>query len=169
MYHTVITKDRLRTYQDKVEELNFLLEKKRKLEVKGGLKGVDLSKTKITNGNSHPFSTPEQYTIELEEINNEIKKVRAFLDAEHNELVTQIGRLKRWYWRRVIVYKYIEAWKMPEIISYFFSDEEDFEVEKDLKYRKKVERWLDEGLENLQKVSDKPFIKQTKQLVIEDL
>lgn len=169
MYHTVITKDRLRTYQDKVEELNFLLEKKRKLEVKSGLKGVDLSKTKVINGNSHPFSTPEQYTIELEKVNNEIKKVRAFLDAEHNELVTQIGRLKRWYWRRVIVYKYIEAWKMPEIISYFFSDEEDFEVEKDLKYRKKVERWLDEGLENLQKVSDKPFIKQTKQLVIEDL
>lgn len=169
MYHTVITKDRLRTYQDKVEELNFLLEKKRKLEVKSGLKGVDLSKTKVTNGNSHPFSTPEQYTIELEKVNNEIKKVRAFLDAEHNELVTQIGRLKRWYWRRVIVYKYIEAWKMPEIISYFFSDEEDYEVEKDLKYRKKVERWLDEGLENLQNVSDKPFIKQTKQLVIEDL
>lgn len=169
MYHTVITKDRLRTYQDKVEELNFLLEKKRKLEVKSGLKGVDLSKTKVTNGNSHPFSTPEQYTIELEKVNNEIKKVRAFLDAEHNELVTQISRLKRWYWRRVIVYKYIEAWKMPEIIAYFFSDEDDYEVEKDLKYRKKVERWLDEGLENLQKVSDKPFIKQTKQLVIEDL
>lgn len=169
MYYQTITKERLNTYLDKVQELNFLLNRKHALETKCGLKGVDLSKTKVTNGSSKPFSTPEQYTIELEKVNNEIKKVRAFLDAEHNELVTQIGRLKRWYWRRVIVYKYIEAWKMPEIISYFFSDEDDFEVEKDAKYRKKVERWLDEGLENLQKVSDKPFIKQTKQLVIEDL
>lgn len=169
MYYTTITKDRLRTYLDKVQELNFLLQRKHNLEVKNGLKGVDLSKTKVTNGSSKPFSTPEQFTIELERINNEVKKARAFLDTEHKELITQISRLKRWYWRRVIVYKYIEAWKMPEIIAYFFSDEDDYEVEKDLKYRKKIERWLDEGLENLQKVSEKPFIKQTKQLVIEDL
>lgn len=167
MYYITINKERLRTYLDKVQELNFLLQRKHKLEVKSGLKGVDLSKTKVTNGNSHPFSTPEQYTIELERINNEIKKSRAFLDKEHDELVSQIGRLKRWYWRRVLVYKYIEAWKMPEIIAYFFSDEDDFEVEKDSKYRKKVERWLDEAIENLQKISEKPFIKQTKQLVIE--
>lgn len=167
MYYITINKERLRTYLDKVQELNFLLQRKHKLEVKSGLKGVDFSKTKVTNGNSHPFSTPEQYTIELERINNEIKKSRAFLDKEHDELVSQIGRLKRWYWRRVLVYKYIEAWKMPEIIAYFFSDEDDFEVEKDSKYRKKVERWLDEAIENLQKISEKPFIKQTKQLVIE--
>lgn len=167
MYYITINKERLRTYLDKVQELNFLLQRKHKLEVKSGLKGVDLSKTKVTNGNSHPFSTPEQYTIELERINNEIKKSRAFLDKEHDELVVQIGRLKRWYWRRVLVYKYIEAWKMPEIIAYFFSDEDDFEVEKDAKYRKKVERWLDEAIENLQKISEKPFIKQNKQLVIE--
>lgn len=166
MYYETITKDRLRTYLDKVQELNFLLERKHRLEIKCGLKGVDLSKTKVINGNSRPSSTPEQHAIELERVNNEIKKARAFLDSEHNELVTQIGRLKRWYWRRAIVYKYIEAWKMPEIISYFFGDEDDFEVEKDVKYRKKVERWLDEGIENLQKVSEKPFIKKEKQLVI---
>jgi hypothetical protein len=58
---------------------------------------------------------------------------------------------------------------MSEITAYFFGDEEDYEIEKDLKYRKKVERWLDEGIENLQKVSDKPFIKENVQLVIEDL
>lgn len=167
MYYQTITKERLTTYLDKVQELNFLLERKHRLEAKCGLKGVDLSKTKVTNGNSKPFSTPEQFTIELEKINNEIKKSRAFLDTEHKELIIQIGRLKRWYWRRVIVYKYIEAWKMPEIISYFFGDEEDYEIEKDMKYRKKIERWLDEGLENLQKVSEKPFIKQSKQLLIE--
>lgn len=169
MYYETITKERLKTYLDKVQELNFLLQRKHNLEAKCGLKGVDLSKTKVTNGNSKPFSTPEHYTIELERINNEIKKSRAFLDTEHKELTTQIGRLKRWYWRRVVVYKYIEAWKMPEIISYFFSDEEDFEIEKDLKYRKKVERWLDEAIENLTKLSEKPFIQKNRQLVIEDL
>ena len=169
MYYKTITKERLKTYLDKVQELNFLLQRKHSLEAKCGLKGVDLSKTKVTNGSSHPFSSPEQFTIELERINNEIKKSRAFLDEEHKELIGQIGRLKRWYWRRVIVYKYIEAWKMSEITAYFFGDEEDYEIEKDMKYRKKVERWLDEGIENLQKVSDKPFIKENVQLVIEDL
>ena len=169
MFYETITKDRLTAYLDKVRELNFLLQKKHSLERKSGLKGVDLSKTKVTNGNSHPFSTPEQHTIELEKVNNDIKKIRAFLDTEHKELVTQIGRLKRWYWRRVIVYKYIEAWKMSEITAYFFGDEDDFEIEKDGKYRKKVERWLDEAVENLQKVSEKPFIKKDKQLVFEGL
>lgn len=169
MYYETITKERLKTYLDKVQELNFLLQRKHNLETKNGLKGVDLSKTKVTNGNSKPFSTPEKHAIELERVNNDIKKARAFLDTEHKELITQIGRLKRWYWRRVIVYKYVEAWKISEIISYFFGDEDDYEVEKEGKYRKKVERWLDEAVENLQKVSEKPFIKQSKQLIIEDL
>lgn len=169
MYYQTITKDRLNAYLDKVQELNFLLQRKHNLENKSGLKGVDLSKTKVMNGSNKPFSTPEQNAIELEKINNEIKKVRAFLDSEHKELKNQIGRLKRWYWRRAITYKYIEGWKTSEIISYFFNDEEDFEVEKDSKYRKKIERWLDEAIENLQTVSEKPFIKQNKQLIIEDL
>ena len=169
MYYETITKDRLKMYLDKVQELNFLLERKHKLEAKSGLKGVDMSKTKVTNGSSKPFSTPEQNAIELEKVNNEIKRSRAFLDSEHKELTVQIGRLKRWYWRRVIVYKYIEAWKMPEIISYFFSDEDDFEIEKDIKYRKKIERWLDEAIENLEKVSSRPFIKKERQLIIEGL
>ena len=169
MYYEIITKERLKTYLDKVQELNFLLQRKHNLETKSDLKGVDLSKTKVTNGNSHPFSTPEQNAIELERINNDIKKARAFLDNEHKELIDQISRLKRWYWRRVIVYKYIEGWKMSEIISYFFSDEEDFEVEKESKYRKKIDRWLDEAVENLTKISEKPFIKKERQLVIEDL
>lgn len=169
MYYETITKDRLKTYLDKVQELNFLMQRKHRIELKCGLKGVDLSKTKVINGSSKPFSTPEQFTIELERINNEIKKSRAFLDTEHKELTAQIGRLKRWYWRRVVVYKYLEAWKISEIVSYFFSDEEDFEIEKDLKYRKKIERWLDEAIENLEKISEKPFIKKERQLVIEEL
>lgn len=169
MYYTTITKERLNTYLDKVQELSFLIQRKHNIETKSGLKGLNLSKIKVTNGSLKPFSTPEKHTIELEHVNNDIKKVRAFLDTEHQELITQIGRLKRWYWRRVIVYKYIEAWKISEIISYFFADEEDYEIEKEGKYRKKVERWLDEAVENLQKVTQKPFIKQTKQLIIEDL
>lgn len=169
MYYEKITKDRLRTYLDKVQELNFLLQRKHSIEAKSGLKGVDFSKTKVINGNSKPTSIQEQYVIELEKINNEIKKSRAFIDTEHKELVMQIGRLSRWYWRRVIVYKYIEAWKLSEIISYFFGDESDFEIEKESKYRKKVERWLDEAIENLTKLSEKPFIKKETQLIIEDL
>lgn len=169
MYYETITKDRLKTYLDKVQELNFLLERKHRLEAKCSLKGVDLSKTKVINGNSKPFSIPEQFTIELEKINIEIKKARAFLDSEHKELITQIGRLKKFQWRRAITYKYIEGWKISEIVSYFFGDDEDFEIEKDGKYRKKVERWIDEAIDNLQKVSEKPFIKKERQLIIEDL
>ena len=167
MYYETITKERLKTYLDKVQELNFIMEKKHRIEAKCGLKGVDLSKIKVINGSSKPFSAPENFTIELEKINKDIKEIRAYLDTEHKELITQIRRLKRWYWRRVIVYKYIEAWKMSEITAYFFGDEEDFEIEKEGKYRKKVERWLDEAVENLQKVSEKPFIKRERQLVIE--
>lgn len=169
MYYETITKYRLKIYLRKVQKLNLLYRIKHNLENQCGLKGVDLSKTKVTNGNSEPFSTPEQFTIRLEKINNRIKEARAFLDTEHKELVAQISRLDKPEWAMVITYKYIEGWKMPEIIAAFFCDQADFEVEKDFKYRKTIERWLASGIKNLQKVSCRPFIEIEKQLVIEDL
>lgn len=169
MYCETINKSRLERYLDKVRELDFLLEKKHRLEQKHGLKSVDLSKTRVTNGSSKPFSVQEQNAIELEKVNKEITELKAFVIPEHKELKTQLSRLKKWYWRRVIDFKYLQKMKTSEIVSYFFGDEEDYEIEKDLKYRKKVDRWIDEAITNLEKVSEKPFIKKERQLVIEEL
>mgnify|MGYP003290009657 CR=1 FL=1 len=167
MIYKTITKERLRTYLDSVRELSFLLEKKHAIERNMSLKGVDYSKSKVINGNPKKTSEAELYAIKLEKINSEIDRIKAFTVPEHNELVTQISRLSRFYWRRVITYKFLEGWKTSEIVSYFFSDEPDFEEEKEFKYKKKIERWLDEAIENLEKTSERPFI-QYRQLIIEE-
>lgn len=181
MYYTTIDKNRLERYLDAIQSLDRLYKQKHGLEAKCGLHSVDLSKTKVTTGTKPIMTEPEQYARNLERINKEIDKLKAFITPEHKELVSQIGRLKKHVWRKAITYKYIEGLSISEITIQEFCGYDDFEetcYTKNSKgstvyvygnkYQKQVERWIDAGLENLQKISEKPFIKYNKQLVIED-
>lgn len=182
MYYTTINKERLERYLDSVQELDKLYKQKHGLEKRLGLHSVDLSKTKVTCGSKPAMTEPEQYARNLERINKEITKLKAFITPEHKELVTQIGRLKKHVWRKAITYKYIEGLSISEITQQEFCGYEDYEETcfnkspdgkltyiYGNKYQKQVERWLESGIENLQIVSEKPFIKVSQQLVIEGL
>jgi len=182
MYYTTINKDRLERYLDSIQELDKLYKQKHGIEKKYGLHSVDLTKTKVTSGSKPLMTEPEQYAKNLERINKEIEKLKAFITPEHKELVTQIGRLKKHVWRKAIIYKYIEGLSISEITQQEFCGYDDFEetcFDKNAngniiyihgnKYQKQVERWIESGLQELQKISEKPFIKYKQQLIIEDL
>lgn len=179
MYYTTINKERLERYLDSVQTLDRLYKQKHGLEKRLGLHSVDLSKTKVMSGSKPLMTEPEQYAQNLERINKEIEKLKSFIAPEHKELVEQIGRLKKHVWRKAITYKYIEGLSIADITVQEFCGYDDFEEtcyslntkgEKVFiygnKYQKQVERWIDAGLENLQKISEKPFIKYNKQLLI---
>lgn len=160
-----ISTNRLNVYIDMVREYDFLLDQKKKmLEKINSLKGIDYSKDRVTSGNGSQITQPEMYAIKLEKINNRISELEPKVKAEHEELKTQISRLKKWNFRKVLVLRYLEKWKWNEIIQEFFWQEEDFDEEKDFKYKDKILFWHRQALEQLQKVSDKPFVKIEKQL-----
>lgn len=56
---------------------------------------------------------------------------------EHKIIKTQIARIKKWNYRKILVYRYLEKWKWSDIISDFFGFEEDFEEEKMVNTKKK--------------------------------
>ena len=166
MYESV-TMTRLAKYQDMVREYDFLLEQKKKMQIKiNSLTGIDYSKDRVTAGNSNKITQPEMYAIKLEKINSRIAELEPKLRAEHEELKIQISRLKKWNFRKVLVLRYLEKWKWSEIIQEFFWQEDDFDEEKNLKYKDKILLWHRKALEQLQNISEKPFIKVEKQLTI---
>lgn len=168
-----ITIQRLEDYCDKVRELDCLLDKKQKLLSKiNSLKGVDYSQAKVTQSNRKKTTEEEYFSMALENVNREIYflKYKCFgvygLLEEHKVIKTQIARIKKWNYRKILVYRYLEKWKWAEIVQDFFEFEEDYETEKNDKYRDTVMYWHRQALKELEKVSNKPYKPISKQLHI---
>lgn len=164
----IITQERLDEYLENVRVLNNLLETKQKIEVKLGLHGVDYSKDKVTSGHGNKLTEQERFTNNLLKINAQIDSLKPKLQQEHFILKTQISRVKKYEYRKILVYRYIEKWKWSEIIQDFFEFEDDYEEQKNDKYKDKIMYWHRRALEELQKVSSKPFIKY-QQISIEGI
>lgn len=164
-----ITIQRLNDYTEIVKELDFLLRKKEQIKAKLGiLSGVDYSKIKVTAGNGQKTSEQEHYAMALQKINKKIDEYKAWLVPEHQIIKTQIARVKKWNYRKILVYRYLEKWKWSEIIQDFFEFEEDFETEKDTKYKDTVMYWHRRALEELEKVSNKPYLPAVEQLPLNE-
>lgn len=164
-----ITIQRLNDYTEIVKELDFLLRKKEQIKAKLGiLSGVDYSKIKVTAGNGQKTSEQEHYAMTLQKINKKIDEYKAWLVPEHQIIKTQIARVKKWNYRKILVYRYLEKWKWSEIIQDFFEFEEDFETEKDTKYKDTVMYWHRRALEELEKVSNKPYLPAVEQLPLNE-
>lgn len=162
-----ISIDRLNNYTEIVKELDYLLMQKENLKSKIGiLKGVDYTKIKVTTGNGTKLSEQERYAAALQKINIEIDKYRAWLPNEHQIIKTQIARVKKWNYRKLLVLRYLEKRKWADITEEFFGFENDFEDEKNLKYKDKIMYWNRQALAELSKVSSKPYINIEKQLKI---
>lgn len=164
-----ITIERLDNYAEIVKEYDYLLHQKNNLIKKLGLKGVDYSKIKVTSGNGAKISEQEHYVMSLQKINAKIADYESWLKPEKEIIKTQIARIKKWHFRKILVLRYIEKWKWSEIIDEFFGFEDDFEDEKNLKYKDKIFDWNRRALAELEKVSAMPYIPSTKQLVMEGM
>ena len=164
-----ITIERLDNYAEIVKEYDYLLHQKNNLIKKLGLKAVDYSKIKVTSGNGAKISEQEHYVMSLQKVNAKIADYESWLKPEKEIIKTQIARIKKWHFRKILVLRYIEKWKWSEIIDEFFGFEDDFEDEKNLKYKDKIFDWNRRALAELEKVSAMPYIPNTKQLVLEGM
>lgn len=162
-----ITKERLDNYSESVRELDSLLKQKEGIKQKiGSLSGIDYSRIKVSSGNGSKISEQEHYVMLLQKINERIDRLRALVIPEHNIIKTQIARVKKWNYRKVLILRYLEKWKWSEIREEFFGFEPDYEDEQYGKYKDTIMYWNRRALEELEKVSNKPFL-SVKQLPLE--
>ena len=145
-----ITTERLNDYTEIVKELDFLLRKKEQIKERlNMLKSPNYMETKVMKGSKNKTSEQETYVIKLEKINRKIDEYKAFLVPEHETIKRGIARVKKWQYRKLLVYRYLEKWKWSEIIQDFFEFEDDFEAEKDFKYKERIMYWHRRALKEL--------------------
>ncbi len=145
-----LTTQRLNDYTEIVKELDFLLRKKEQIKERlNALKSPDYREIKVTKGTKNKTSEQETYVIKLEKINRKIDEYKAWLLPEHETIKQEIARIKKWQYRKLLVYRYLEKWKWSEIIQDFFEFEDDFEAEKDFKYKEKIMYWHRRALKEL--------------------
>lgn len=138
----VITIEKLKEFSDKLNELDYLCRIKNKIEANKDDEAV------------------------IKKINIKIEKLNRIIIEDKKNIKTHINRLKKWNYRKILILRYIEKWKWREIIHEFFSYEDDFENEKFDKYKDTIMRWHRQAIMNLEKVSTKPFLSNSKQLVL---
>lgn len=165
-----ITEERLKLFSEMQKEYNTLLERKKKMERRlNSLNAVDYSKIKVTSGDNKCVSTQERFVVALEEINAKIHEYEGWLPFEKEIIKNQIARIYKPRYRQVLVLRYIERWKWSDIIEECFWYEDDFEEEKCGKYKDMVMYWNRRALEELKKISAKPYVPISRQLVLDEV
>lgn len=159
-----ITLERLTNFGEILKEYDTLKRHKRLLMEKiGTIKGIDYSKDRVQAGNGLRTSEEERYAMKLENINEKIKEYEAWINPEKEIIKNQIARVKKRDYRKILIFRYIERWKWSEIIQEFFELEQDYEEEKQGKYRDTMMYWNRRAVAELEKISSQPYI-EVKQL-----
>lgn len=158
-----ITLERLTNFGEILKEYDTLKRHKKLLIDKiGSIKAVDYSKDRVQSGNGNRTSEEERYAMKLETINNKIKEYEEWIIPEKEIIKNQIARVKKRDYRKILIYRYIERWKWAEIIQEFFELEQDYEEERQGKYRDTMMYWNRRAVTELEKISAQPYIKVTQ-------
>lgn len=161
-----ITLERLTNFGEILKEYDTLKRHKKLLVEKiGTIKGIDYSRDRVHTGNSCRTSEEERYAMKLETVNNKLKEYEEWITPEKEIIKNQIARVKKRDYRKILIYRYIERWKWSEIIQEFFELEQDYEEEKQGKYRDTMMYWNRRAVAALEKISSQPYI-EVKQLLL---
>lgn len=90
MIYTIVRKERLNKYRNKICQLNFLKQKKLEVLNSYGLKAYDYSKIKVTTGNGRKLTDQEKAVLSVERYDKKIRELEADIQPETEELEKQI-------------------------------------------------------------------------------
>lgn len=153
----IITSERLTKFTESAKEYDYLVHRKENLEAK--FKVFDSGDVKFLSSQDCNDPLEQHYLQDLKNINSCIDEYDKWILKEKEIIKLQINRVRQWNYRRLLVLRYIEKWKWSDIIDEFFGFEEDFEEEKEYKYRDRIFYWNRQALAGLEKVSEIPFKK----------
>lgn len=160
-----ITIEWLEWYGDAWRAYESYKKEKAAIESRLGICGIDYSK-EHNSSNKKRLSNQEVFVLKLERLNKEIAECESILFPAKEKLITQIKRIKKANWRKVLILYYVEKWKLKDIAQDCFWYENDYEIKQDI-YLDTVKRWKREAIHQLEEVSKKPFIEIT-QLTLEE-
>lgn len=165
MHYEPITLERLDNFSEILKEYEILKRYKQNLIAKcNTLKSIDYSKIKVQTGNGAKTSEQEYYAMKLQSINNKMREYETWITPEKEIIKNQIARVPKRDYRKLLILRYIEKWKWAEIVQEFFEFENDYEEGKGGRYRDMIMYWNRRALEELQKISSKPYEPVIKQL-----
>lgn len=135
-----------------------------------GLHGIDYSKDKVTS--KRPDMTEQElYAYKVWKINKKIDELSYRIREEKAVIECQLNKIAGIeyadIYRDIIKKRFLEGYKVREIVEDYFSQELDFEDNYE-KYLRQFYQWQSTALKLLQKVSEKPFIKY-QQLNLNDI
>ena len=93
MIYTIVKKERLNKYRNKVCYLNFLKQKKIEILNSFGLKAYDYTKIKVMAGNGKKLTDQEKAVLSVEKFDKKIRELEAEIKPEMDELEKQIDRV----------------------------------------------------------------------------
>lgn len=169
MRYEPITLKRLDDFGEILKEYETLKRYKQNLIAKNNtLKSVDYSKTKVQTGNGNKTTEQEYYAMKLQSINTKMREYEAWIFSEKEIIKSQIARVQKRDYRKLLILRYIEKWKWAEIIQEFFEFEADYEDQKHTKYKDTIMYWNRRALEELAKISVQPYVPIAQQLHIQE-
>lgn len=169
MRYEPITLKRLDDFGEILKEYETLKRYKQNLIAKNNtLKSVDYSKTKVQTGNGNKTTEQEYYAMKLQSINTKMREYEAWIFSEKEIIKSQIARVQKRDYRKLLILRYIEKWKWAEIIQEFFEFELDFDEQKHYKYKDTVMYWNRRALEEVAKIIAQPYVPIAQQLHIQE-
>ena len=93
MLYTIVRKERLNKYRNKICQLNYLKQKKLEILNAFGLKAYDYSKIKVTIGNGKKLTDQEKAVLSVEKFDKKIRELEAEIKPETDELKKEINRV----------------------------------------------------------------------------
>ena len=93
MLYTIIKKDSLNKFRNKICKLNFLKHKKIEIMNTFGLKAYDYSKIKVMAGNGKKLTEQERAVLSVEKYDQQIRELEAEIKPEKDELEEQIEKV----------------------------------------------------------------------------
>lgn len=162
-----ITKERLKSFYESciyAQKLEQQLEEFKKQY--STLQAVDLTHTKVINGDAKPHSPQENYMQVIENKSNKLKAVQKKIDSEKYIIMQQINRLKKPEYRDVLFERYILLKDWKNISFEYFGNEKDYWFYRETKYHFALMTWHKRAVKELEEVSKKPFIQNEAEQVV---
>lgn len=159
MLYTIIRKERLNKYRNKICQLNFLKHKKIEVMNAFGLKAYDYSKIKVMTGNGRKLTDQEKAVLSVESYDRKIRELEAEIQPEKEELEKQIDRVdsESTNWRHAEALRsfYLFGESKQEAASRVYGESTKQDV-------KNLNDILRTALEFLEKVSSNSFVEIQK-------
>lgn len=145
-----ITRQRFYNYRELVKSINMQSDRLKefiaKMDNPGTVKFSDIPKNHVINPDKIPHQVNTKISLE-----NELKKMQIKKESEFKILSSAVWKLKKTEHIYILLLRYIDMYSWEDINKFLHSRHEDFEIEKNGKYERRMFRLHKTALNKIEK------------------